>query len=96
MIAAGLPTTTGLPSAAGLAAGLLTAAGDGLPTAGGEGLALGLAVGASWAIIAVGVAIWGEPTGVGGLDTFIVGDAVSELLLQATMSTLSAAISTNR
>ena len=59
---------TGLAGTPGCAAGLPTATGDGLPRAAGDGLAFGLALGAGSASIAVGVATWGEPTGVGGLD----------------------------
>ena len=87
---------TGLPSATGLAAGLPNATGDGLPSALGEGLPFGLALGAGTASIAVGVATWGDPTAVGGLDTLVAGESVSEPLLQAAMSKLSVANSTNR
>ena len=76
--------------------GLPAATGDGLPRAGGEGLAFGLAVGARSAIMAVGVAAWGDPAGVGGLETLVAGEPGSELLLQAAISTPSTAASTNR
>ena len=62
----------------------------------GEGPAFGLALGAGIAIIAVGVATWGEPTAVGGLDTFVADDEVSEPLPHAATSTLKAADSNNR
>jgi hypothetical protein len=48
------------------------------------------------AIIAVGVAAWGEPTAVGGLETFVADDVLSEPLPQATTSTLSVADSNSR
>jgi hypothetical protein len=96
MIADGLATATGLPDASGLAAGLLTATGDGLARAAGEGLAFGLAVGAGTASMAVGVAACGEPTAVGGLETFAVGKDVPAPLPQAATRTLSAADSNHR
>ena len=90
-----MAAATGLLAASGLdwATGLATAAGDGLARATGDGLAFGLAVGAGSASIAVGVATCGDPEGVGGLETFVAGDAASEPLLHAATSTLSTAAS---
>jgi hypothetical protein len=91
IMATGL-AATGLARSAGLAAGLPTATGDGLARAAGDGLALG----AGLASIAVGVAACGEPTAVGGLDTFAVDKDESAPLPQAATSTLNAADSNNR
>jgi hypothetical protein len=95
MMATGLEAATGLPMASGLAraTGLEAASGDGLARATGDALPFGLAVGAGSASIAVGVAACGDPEGVGGLETFVAGEASSAPLLHAVTSTLNTAAS---
>jgi hypothetical protein len=56
----------------------------------------GLGLGAGSESIAVGVATWGEPAGVGGLLTFAVTGGDSGALLHAATSTLSTATSNRR
>jgi hypothetical protein len=96
-MAAGLEVASATGLAAGLlAAGLLTAAGDGLAPTAGEGLGLGLTDGAGREMTAVGVAGSGEAPGTGELVTSFVEGIVSGGVLHAATTRLTASSSRQR